>query len=142
MRVFLQKEEKYSQAALFAIWSICKDIERDRHNIQGSISLADQLAANNAEFGFLSEGRSEEVYGTTPKGNPITDQAYKMFHDRVREISSLDGVRGRILPLLKKAKKEGVADDVAESISKYLNSAERYELREVRDIVNEFLVNG
>lgn len=65
-----------------------------------------------------------------------------MFHDRVKDSSSMDGVRGRILPLLKKAKKEGVADDVAASISKYLNSAERYDLREVRDVVNEFLVKG
>lgn len=142
MIVFLQKESKYSQAVLFVIWSICKVIECSRHNIQGSINLADQLAANNDKFGFLNEGKSEEIYGTTPNGNPITDQVYKIFHDRVRDSSSVDGVRGRILPLLKKAKKENVADDVADSISKYLNSAERYDLREVRDIVNEFLVNG
>lgn len=142
MRVFLQKEEKYSQAVLFAIWSICKEIECYRHNIQGSINLADQLAASNDEFGFLREGRSKEVYGTTPKGNPITDQAYKMFHNRMKDSLSVDGVRGRILPPLKKAKKEGVADDIAESISKYLNSTERYDLSEVRDIVTEFLVNG
>lgn len=141
MRVFLQKEKKYSHAVLFAIWSICKEIERDRKNIQGSISLADQYAEHKSEWGFLSEGRSEEIYGTTLKGNPITDHAYKMFHDRVRESSSIDGVRDRIFPLLKKAKKEDVADDFSESVSRYLGSAERYDFREVRDIVNEFLVN-
>lgn len=105
MRVFLQKESKYSQAMLFAVWSICKEIERDKYNIQGSINLADQLAANKDAFGFLSEGGSVEVYGTTPKGNPITDRAYRMFHDRVRDRSSVDGVRDRILPFLKKTKK-------------------------------------
>jgi len=38
MRVFLEKEARYSQALLFATLNICKEIERDRHNIQRSIS--------------------------------------------------------------------------------------------------------
>lgn len=30
MRVFLQKEKKYTQAVLFSVWSICKEVERDK----------------------------------------------------------------------------------------------------------------
>jgi hypothetical protein len=40
MRVFLEKEKKYKQALLFVAWSICKEIERDRSNIQDSIDFA------------------------------------------------------------------------------------------------------
>lgn len=141
MRVFLQKEAKYSQAVVFAIWSICKEVECCRYNIQGSISYADQLAKSDNEFGFLKEGISNEISGTTPKGNPIHDQAYEMFHDRMKDSLSVEGVRKRVLPLLKKSKDESLADVIAEAISKYLNSTVHYNLRDVRDIVNKFLGN-
>ena len=38
MRIFLQKEKKFKNAALFAIWSICKEVERDRDNLKNGIS--------------------------------------------------------------------------------------------------------
>jgi hypothetical protein len=141
MRVFLQKEKKYTQAVLFSIWSICKEVERDRQNIQGSIELADQWASNKDDFGILSEGRNEKVYGKTPKGNPITDSAYKMFNDRIDGSISKEGVTDRILPLLKKAKKEQLTDNLSEAISKYLKTSEYYDLREVRDIINTILMS-
>lgn len=141
MRVFLQKEKKYTQAVLFSVWSICKEVERDRKNIQGSIDLADQWATNKDDFGFLPEGRKEKVYGKTPKGNPITDSAYKMFNDRVADRLSKESVSDRILPLLKKAKKEQLVDNLSEAISKYLKASEYYDLREVRDIINTNLMN-
>lgn len=64
-----------------------------------------------------------------------------MMLDRVEGSSSVDGVRSRMLPLLKKAKKEDVADDFAEAISEYLKSRERYDPTEVWEIVNN-VANG
>jgi len=136
MRVFLQKEKKYTQALLFSAWSICKEVERDRENIQGSIDLADQWASNKDGFGFLSEGKKEKVYGKTSKGNPIIDSAYKTFSDRIADSISIEGVKGRIQPLLKKAKKEELLDTFSDSISKYLKLSESYDLTEVRDIIS------
>ena len=44
MRIFLQKEGRYIQAILFSIWAICKEVDRDRYNLERSIELADDLA--------------------------------------------------------------------------------------------------
>lgn len=141
MRIFLQKEKKYLQAILFSVWSICKEVERDRYNIQGCIELADQWASNkDDEYGFLREGRKEKVYGKTPKRNPITDSAYKIFIDRISDSISEDGVADRILPLLKKAKKEYLTNNLSSSISKHLKSSKSYDFREVRDILDSILV--
>ncbi len=137
----MQKEKKFTQAVLFSVWSICKEVERDRHNIHGSIELADQWASNQDDFGFLSEGRNEKIYGKTPKGSPITDSAYKIFNDRVAGSISKEGVTDRILPLLKKAKKAQLTDNLSGAISKYLKASEYYDLREVRDIINTILMS-
>ncbi len=104
MRVFLQKEKNYIEAILFSIWNICKEIERDRLNIQSIINLTDQWALNKEEFG-ANEEEKETVYGKTSKGNPITDSTYKMFNDRVNKNMSKSGVSDKISSLLKKAKK-------------------------------------
>lgn len=139
MRVFLQKEKKYKHAVLFSVWSICKEVERDRYNIQGSIDLADQMASSREKFEFLSKGKKEKVYGKTPKGNPITDSAYEMFNDRINDSISKDGVGDRVQTLLKKAKKDELVDSLSSSVSRYLKTSEHYDLREVRDIVNSIL---
>lgn len=139
MRVFLQKEKKYTQAIIFSVWSICKEVVRDRYNIQGSIDLADQLASTELEFGFLSEQSNEKVYGKTPKGNPITDSAYKMFIDRIEDSISVQGVSERILPLLKKDEKLDLVEAIAVPVSEYLKSTDVYDLRAVRDILNKNL---
>lgn len=139
MRVFLQKEKKYTQAIIFSVWGICKEVVRDRYNIQGSIDLADQLASTEQEFGFLSEQSNEKVYGKTPKGNPITDSAYKMFIDRIEDNISVQGVSERILPLLKKDKKLDLVEAIAVPVSEYLKSTDVYDLRAVRDILNKNL---
>jgi len=141
MRVFLQKEKNYIQAILFSIWNICKEVERDRFNIQSSINLTDQCVLNKAEFGFEEdEDEKETVYGKTPKGNPITDSAYKMFIDRVNKNISKSGVSDSISTLLKKANKEELIDSLSKSISNYLHSSKQYELREVREIIKSILL--
>lgn len=137
MRVFLQKERKYTQALVFSVWSICKEVERDRKNIQGSIELADQLALNKEEFRSLTEGKKEELCGKTPNGNPITDSSYQMLNDRIADIVEKEGVIGRIQPLLKKAKKEELLDSLSDSISAYLKVSESYDIRDVRDIISK-----
>ena len=139
MRVFLTKEKKFKQALLFTAWSICKEIERDRSNIQGSIEFADQMAINEKEYGSLFDKSNEKVYGKTQKGNPITDSAYQMFIGRVKDSMSKESVSERIEPLLKKIKKLELAAPLSEKLSEYLHSKERYDLRIVRDILNETL---
>ena len=139
MRVFLEKEKKYKQAMLFLVWSVCKEIERDRNNIQGSIDLADQLSETEKEYGSLFDNSNEKVYGKSPKGNPITDSAYKMFIDRVKDSMTIEEISSRIQPLLKKLKKIELAEPISKQISEYLNSREGYELQTVRDILNKIL---
>jgi hypothetical protein len=139
MRVFLQKEKNYIEAILFSIWNICKEVERDRFNIQRSINLTDQWALNKEEFGS-NEEEKETVYGKTPKGNPITDSTYKMFNDRVNKNISKSGVSDNISTLLRKAKKEELIDSLSKSISKFLHSSKQYELREVRKIIKSILL--
>lgn len=139
MRVFLEKEKKFKQALLFSAWSICKEIERDRSNIQGSIDFADQMAKNEKEYGSLFDKSNEKVYGKTPKGNPITDSAYQMFIDRVKDSMTKESVSGRIESLLKKMKKLEFSDPLSEKLSEYFHSKERYELPIVRDILSETL---
>ncbi|MDG6772715.1 hypothetical protein QCB45_00025 [Thiomicrorhabdus sp. ZW0627] len=39
MRIFLQNEKKYMEAVEFAIWTLCKEIERDRFNLEPNESL-------------------------------------------------------------------------------------------------------
>ena len=139
MRVFLQKEKNYIEAILFSIWNICKEVERDRFNIQSSVNLTDQWALNKEEFGS-NEEEKETVYGKTPKGNPITGSTYKMFNDRVNKNISKSGVSDNISTLLKKAKKEELIDSLSKSISKFLHSSKQYELREVRKIIKSILL--
>lgn len=139
MRVFLQKEKNYKQALVFAAWTICKEVEMDRANIQGSYELADTLSSQAAEYAFLRQGRKEKVYGKTPKGNPITDSAYPMFCERIEASISCEGVSSRLLPMLKKLKKEDLADSIAKEVSAYLTKARRYDLRSLRDILNQSL---
>lgn len=141
MRVFLQKEKKFKEALVFAVWSICKEIERDRSNIQDSIAFADQMAENEKEYGTLFDKSNEEVYGKTPKGHPITDSAYQMFVERVKDGMSKEIIRGRVDLLLKKINKLESAGFLSEKLSEYLCSNERYDLQTVRNIVNETL-NG
>jgi len=140
MRVFLQKEKKYTKAILFSVWNICKEVERDRYNLQGIIDFADQLVLNKDEFTPLKYEKTEKIYGKTPKGSPITDSTYKMFSDRVDGNISESGVAKSILTLLKKSKKEGQVNILSKSISGYLNSSKQYKLREVRDIINGVLL--
>jgi hypothetical protein len=64
-----------------------------------------------------------------------------MFNDRIDGSISKEGVTDRILPLLKKAKKEQLTDNLSEAISKYLKTSEYYDLREVRDIINTILMS-
>jgi len=139
MRVFLQKEKKYTQALLFSVWGICKEVERDRSNIQGSIELTDEMASNARAYSFPGEDKKQEVYGKTPQGNPITDSAYRMFSDRIKKSVSKDGVSDRIQPLLKKAKKEELLEAISTVVSEYLKSTENYDLRDIRDSINELL---
>ncbi|WP_373017923.1 hypothetical protein [Thiomicrorhabdus sp.] len=50
MRIFLQNDQKYAQAILFAIWTLCKEIERDRFNQTISEQLIQEnMAPNNIE---------------------------------------------------------------------------------------------
>ena len=140
MRVFLQNEKKYTQAILMAAWCICKDVELNRSNMQDSIERADWKATDGLFISSIIDDK-KMVYGKTPKGNPIKDPAYKIFIDNINEITSTDGIVRSMLPLLKKAKKEKVAENLSSSISEYLKSSECYDLIEVRSIVNRFLSN-
>ncbi|MBN2017563.1 MAG: hypothetical protein JW794_05485 [Candidatus Cloacimonetes bacterium] len=140
MRIFLQKEKKYTQAILFSIWSICKEVERDRCNIRGSVEFADQLASNKRKYKFHQDDNIEKVYGKTPKGNPITDYNYKIFVDRINDNISVDGVSYRILPLLKKLNKDKLLPSLSKSISEYLNSSKVYNLNKIGEVINEILL--
>lgn len=157
MRVFLEKDKKFNQALLFSVWSICKEVERNRWNMQESIKMADypvkqiswkELAGPNCRLSkeqldaldaSVSNMGNEIVYGHTPKGNPITDPSYKMFVDRTEKSISIYGVRDQIFPLIKKLKLEDKLGSISLSISKYLRSSESYDLRNIRDIISSSL---
>jgi hypothetical protein len=133
MRVFLEKEKKYVQALLFLGWSICKEVERDRSNIQSSLNLSDQMARMKREYSFLDQ--DQKVYGQTPSGNPIVDPAYEMFTKRVEQSTSFEGVKERFGKLLKKAKKESCGEQLSAAISDYLREAPVYDIRELREVI-------
>ena len=60
-----------------------------------------------------------------------------MFNDRIDESISVEGVKLRVSPLLKKAKREALAEPIAMTVSEYLKSTDTYDLAVVRDIVVE-----
>lgn len=134
MRVFLEKEGKLNQALVFLAWSVCRELERDRANIQSSLALSDQLAKMDLDYGFLGR-KNEQVFGHTPAGNPITDPAYDMFTRRVAHSMSVEGVQERFTKLLKKAKPEHCSDRLSAALSAYLSTATRFDFREVSDII-------
>ncbi len=136
MRVFLQKEKKHKQAIMFGAWCICKEIERDRSNIESCINMTDEMAKLSSELDFLGgNNEKEEVFAHTPSGNPITDSAYKMFIDRIEYSISLEGIKERLAPMFKRAKLESDLDRVSSKFSDYLKSCNKYDLSEVRDII-------
>lgn len=137
MRVFLQKEKRFKNAILYSIWSIAKDIERDKFNTQSSIEMTDQLTKLHSKYGYHRD--NEEAYGYTPKGNPITDRAYELFSTRLTVAMSVDGVFSSIEKDLKKAKLQSYTQALAEDISAYFLTAESYELGVIRDIVSKHI---
>lgn len=137
-RIFLQKEKKFRHAVLFGMWTLCKEIESDRSNIQSSIDMTDEMAKLDAEFEFTSDrGSKEKVFAHTPKGNPITDSAYEMFSERIAFCSSFEGVVESLKPFIKKAKIEEKTNELAKEFSSYLKSKEKYSLKEVTEIFNQ-----
>jgi hypothetical protein len=135
MRIFLQKEKKFSHAIVFGLWEICKSIERDRDNIKHIFKLTDSWAKDEEEYGsFDSDDRKEKIYTRTPKGNPVTDSSYEMFSDRIKNDMSLDGVKKSLLPHLKKAKAESSLDALSEASSQYLQLRKKYEFKSVQEL--------
>jgi hypothetical protein len=134
MRVFLEKEGKLDKALVFLAWTICRELERDRANIQSSLVLSDQLAKMDLDYGFLGR-KNEKVLGHTPAGNPITDTAYDIFTKRVAHAMSVEGVQERFAKLLKKAKQEHCSNQLSAALSAYFSTATRFDLGEVRGIV-------
>ncbi|MDX2464091.1 MAG: hypothetical protein QNK31_06240 [Porticoccus sp.] len=138
MRVFLQKALKFKPAIQFSVWSICKDIERDLSNLLNIEELADEIAKMNAEYSFLDDSdKTYKVVGTTKKGNPITDEAYVMFQERIAKNKSIDGIFNHLDKDLKKAQLTLIALPLSEDISHYLNTVKHYKLSEIGNIVNK-----
>lgn len=135
MRVFLQKEKKFEKAILFGAWNICKGIECYQSSIDGCISMADEMA--KLDMDFQSFSKNDEIYAHTPSGNAITDQAYKLFQERIASSSSLEGVKDSLIPMLKKAKLHNQLEDITIGFSKYLQSSSNYDFVEVRDYFNK-----
>lgn len=136
MRVFLQKEKKHKQAIMFGAWTICKEIERDRSNIEGIVTMTDEMTKLSSEFSLFDDKNEKEVvFAHTPSGNSITDSAYKMFLDRIEQNISLEGVKERLAKMLKKAKLENDLNRISSELSIYLMSSKKYDLSEVRDII-------
>ncbi len=69
------------------------------------------------------------------------DPSDKMFVDRINESISVEGVSNRIIPLLKKAKREDLLVVISKSVSEYLKSVKVYVFQIVRDIISECLVD-
>ena len=135
MRIFLQKEKLFREAIIFSIWTLCKEIERDKYNIKICIENADRIA-NNPLLQRIGRREKETVYGRTPEGNPITDKFYKILNDRINEKKSREGIEKTVEPLLKKMKKENFKNEIADSISNYFSKSENYELKEIEDIID------
>lgn len=137
MRIFLQKEKKFKLAIQFTVWSICKNIEIYRSNIKNSENFADEMAELDEEF--LLDDESElniQVVGKTRKENPITDQSYLSFKEGISYLQSLDGVTDILKGNIKKAKLSDVEKDICQAIFDYLNNQKKYQLRQVRDILD------
>ena len=147
MRVFLQKEKKYDQAVLYGIWTICKEIERDRSNIQDIINWTDGKGYELRQFYEENDilpsntSKSDEIYGKTPKGNPINDSSFLLFNNRINETISIEGVKERIEPLLKKAKMNSKINDTSKAISDYLKSSNFYNFRELQIILASYVLD-
>ena len=137
-RIFLQKENKNKKAIYFGVWTLCKEIERDRKNINDCLKMADEEAALDAEYDLSdSTNKNYKVYAYTSKGNPVTDQAYDMFCKRVEYNVSINGVKKAVTPLLKKARLESISEDFSKTLSKYLNTKIRYDFGEVQEIISK-----
>ena len=148
MRVFLQKEKKYSEALLHSISYMCKRIEHDREMVQEIEQMADgitdaieDLSSESAllkEFSDkFDEGR--EVFAHTSKGNPIRDSAYNMLAEGIEDATSQNSVSKAILPLLKKLKETDKSDELSAQISAYLQSSKQYDIFEYRGIIQSIL---
>lgn len=142
IRVFLEKERKFTQALMFEVWAICKEIERDKFNILSCMEFADYYSENmrdvESQLPDILGNTNDEIFGYTFKGNPIHDPAYKIFYDRVYDSSSEESIKNRISHLAKKIGKEAAMYETAPTISKYLTSTPKYDLKEIRELLNKF----
>jgi hypothetical protein len=109
MRVFLQKEKNFQQALVFSAWCICKEVERDRLNM--------------------------EVFGDVKKGGSITDPGYLIVKERFEFSQRIEGVMATIKIDIKKAKLESKEQIICQSLSDYLLNTKSYQLAKIRDIV-------
>jgi hypothetical protein len=134
MRIFLQKEKKFKDALVYAVWNICKELERDKRNIQNCIQHADMIASTNTNYLHIPV-RNKKSYGETPKGNVITDSAFQLFNDRIDSGVSIISISDRITTLLKKLKKSEDLDMISRSISKYLKSNDDYNFSDVEKLI-------
>ena len=142
MRVFLQKEKNHKKAIYFGVWTLCKEIERDRSNIKDCLKMTDEFAALDAEYDLSDNSdKRDKVYTHTRKGNPVTDPAYEMFCERVEYSISVDGVKEVLAPLLKKAKLENISDDLSRRLSDYITSKKRYDFAKVQEIIAKEIKN-
>lgn len=134
MRIFLQKEKKFKEALVYTVWSISKELERDRRNIRNCIQHADMIASTNSNYVHIPV-RKKKSYGETPKGNVIIDSAFQLFNDRIDSAVSIIGISDRITTLLKKLNRSEDLDMISRSISEYLKLNDDYNFSDVEKLI-------
>jgi hypothetical protein len=134
MRIFLQKEKKFKVALVYTVWSMCKELERDKRNIRNCMQHADMIASTNGNHLHIPI-KNKKSYGETPKGNVITDSAFQLFNDRIDSCVSIISISDRITTLLKKLKKSEDLDMISRSISEYLKSNDDYNFSDVEELI-------
>ena len=144
MATFLRNEGNYKNAALFAVWTLCKHKEVDVGAHAAMVRRADQQPARDAEWealGMPPWPRTMPATGTTPSGSPIYEVSYPAVHRRLTEDYGPVAIRAALVRDLVKVVANQAIYAVVADLSNYLAGSPPYDLVSVRTILAKHLAS-
>ena len=141
MATFLRKEGKCKDAALFAVWTLCKQKESYVGIHASMVQSADHQPASDAEWEALglSPWPQMPVTGTTPSGNPIYDVSYPSVQRCLTEDYDPAAIRAALDRDLAKVVAKEIIFAVVTDLSCYLAKPPPYDLESVKRILAKHL---
>ena len=142
MATFLRKESKHKDAALFAVWTLCKQKEINIDTHASMVHLADQLPASDAEskeLGLPPFPRGKKT-GTTPSGNPIYDVGYPGVLRCLSDDFGPKDIRALLERDLVKVVAKKIISAMVADLSHYLAKSAPYDIEALKSIFGKHLV--